>query len=75
MPLTLVETLIKYYGMVQTFGNLNSEVEGDSIIDITGPDGAGKTITIKMSLGTGGGSASLEELYRQVGTQKDRDQP
>ncbi len=70
MPLILAENLIEHYEMVQAFGNLSPEVEGDSVIGLIEPNGAGKTTTIKMILGIGGGSASLEELSRQVDTQK-----
>lgn len=70
MPLIPAENLIKHYRIVQIFDNLSPEVEGDSVIGLIGQNGAGKTTTIKIVLSIGGGSASLGELSRQVGTQK-----
>lgn len=75
MPLILAENLTKHYRMVHAVDNPSLEVEEDSVIGLIGPNGAGKTTRIKMILSIEGGSASLEELYRQVVTQKGGDQP
>jgi ABC-2 type transport system ATP-binding protein len=51
MSLILVDEIVKRYGKVAAVDRLSLRVEEDSITGLIGPDGAGKTTTIKIISG------------------------
>ena len=51
MPLIIAEDLAKSYGKVIAVDGLDLAVEKGSVTGLIGPNGSGKTTTIKMILG------------------------
>ncbi len=66
-PAIIVSSLSKHFGEVRAVDGLSFEVHAGEIFGLVGPDGAGKTTTLRMLagvLGADSGSATGGRLRR-----------